>query len=63
MTKIINTGTSKINDKRRVEDVFVREQLDNVFKVKRGYVVKMPECGSPVTICVSGGIDSISLLF
>ena len=63
MTKIINTGTSGLNDKRRVEDVFVREQIDNIFKAKRGYVVKMPDPGSSVTICVSGGIDSISQFF
>jgi len=63
MTKIINTGTSQLNDKRRVEDVFVREQIDNIFKAKRGYIVRMPKPGTPVTICVSGGIDSIPQLF
>ncbi len=63
MTKIINTGTSKLNDKRRVEDVFVRESIDSIFRKKRGYVAKMPKEGSSVTICVSGGIDSICQLF
>lgn len=63
MTKIVNTGTSFFNDKRRVEDVFVREQIDNILKIKRGYVAKMPDPGTAVTICVSGGIDSISQLF
>lgn len=63
MTKIIDTGTSKLNEKRRVEDAFLLEQTDNIFRSKRGYVVKMPEPGAPVAICVSGGIDSISQLF
>jgi 7-cyano-7-deazaguanine synthase in queuosine biosynthesis len=62
-TKIINTGTAWKNKKRRVEDYFLVKNLSDLLKKKRGYIVKMPNPGTPVTICVSGGIDSIPNLF
>lgn len=59
MTKLINTNTQNnilLFDK---EDIPVIKTIDAVFVGKRGYVIKMPEKGSSVVSCMSGGLDSI----
>ena len=42
------------------EDVFLFNSLNAILKAKRNYVVKMPEKGSTVVACMSGGLDSIA---
>jgi len=63
MTKIINNkGKIKIEEKGN-EDLKLVKIADNIFKEKRGYVVKMPRKGSPVVCCMSGGGDAVSTIF
>ncbi|MFA6754147.1 MAG: 7-cyano-7-deazaguanine synthase [Bacilli bacterium] len=62
MIKIINTGTGHLNN-RRVENRGLLKSLNNIFRTQRSYIVKMPKKGMPVTLCLSGGIDSVSQLF
>ncbi len=40
--------------------IFLLDILDSYFQKKRGYIVKMPEPGSSVVACLSGGQDSVA---
>ncbi len=60
-------NTTLFNHKGRIpfkgkinEDAELLASLDKIFKKKRGYIVKMPEKGSAVVACMSGGQDSIA---
>lgn len=58
MTKILNNkGKIKFEDKTN-EDKSLLEILDNFFKNKRGYVIRLPKAGETVVACMSGGLDS-----
>lgn len=45
------------------EDIEMIEMIDGFLKKRRGYIVKMPEKGSSVVACMSGGMDSIANIF
>lgn len=47
-------------DKKANEDIKVLRWVEAIIKSKREYVVKMPEKGSAVLACMSGGLDSIA---
>jgi len=58
--KLLNSGTGdKIKD-RYDEDLEVLQDIDNIFKKKRGFIVKMPKANTPVIVSLSGGLDSVS---
>jgi 7-cyano-7-deazaguanine synthase in queuosine biosynthesis len=57
--KITNTGTGNNIVKNKLEDLKVLGFVDKILKYRRGYVFRMPEKGSSVVACVSGGLDSI----
>ena len=60
MIKILN-NQGKIDIKSKVSENFdLLEMLDNFFKSKRGYIVKMPKEGESVVACLSGGQDSVA---
>lgn len=60
MTKLMNNqGKIKFREKIN-EDLMLLESLDEIFKKKRGYIVKMPKEGSSVVSCFSGGQDSVA---
>lgn len=63
MPKLMNnqSGRFKITDKDN-EDVILLKQLDKIFIGKRDYIVRMPEKGSAVAACMSGGLDSTANL-
>lgn len=42
------------------ENLPLLDLLDNYFRGQRGYVVRMPDQGTPVVACMSGGGDSIT---
>jgi len=60
MQKIINTKTSTQISKRKQEDLTVLDKVDDILKGRRSFLAKIPEEGSPVIACVSGGMDSIA---
>lgn len=60
MVKLLNTkGKLKIEEKVN-EDMNLLNILDNFFKNKRGYIIRMPKPGDNVVACLSGGQDSIA---
>jgi len=44
------------------EDLELINLIETFFIKKRGYVVKMPPPGTPVCVCMSGGMDSVSTI-
>lgn len=56
--RIINSNT--LNKTRISEDFALLDTLDDVFRTKRGYVVKMPPKGTSVLVGISGGLDSMA---
>ncbi|MFH1656531.1 MAG: 7-cyano-7-deazaguanine synthase [Candidatus Nealsonbacteria bacterium] len=60
MIKILdNQGKIKFKNKEN-EDQKLFKIYNNILKKKRGYVVKMPERGENVVVCLSGGQDSVA---
>jgi len=60
MSKILNNqGKIKIEDKAN-EDINLLKNFNDIFKNKRGYVVKIPFKGESVVACLSGGQDSVA---
>lgn len=60
MTKIINNQGNISIEKKENEDLFLLKNFDNLFKTKRGYIIKMPKPGDCVVACLSGGQDSVA---
>lgn len=60
MTNLMNNQGKIQFDKKVNEDSELLKSLDKIFEKKRGYVVKMPEKGSAVVACLSGGQDSVA---
>lgn len=44
------------------EDIKLLKRLDNIFIERRGYAAKMPAANTPVSACMSGGLDSTANL-
>ena len=60
MSKILdNQGKIEFKSKDN-EDASLLKIYDNILKSKRGYVVKMPQKGESVVVCLSGGQDSVA---
>ena len=57
---LTNNKGAIIFEQKINEDVFLFNALNAILKAKRNYVVKMPEKGSVVVACMSGGLDSIA---
>ncbi len=47
---------------KATEDIALIDCIDRFFRMKRGYVVQMPAPGTPVGVCMSGGLDSVSTI-
>jgi 7-cyano-7-deazaguanine synthase in queuosine biosynthesis len=62
MSKIINTKTDKIENKKN-EDFELLDLTDSFLKKKRGHILKMPEEYTSVVACMSGGLDSVANIF
>lgn len=54
--KLVGTGTAK--DYKETESKGTIDTLNKLFEEKRGNIVKLPEVGSEVLACMSGGLDS-----
>ncbi len=57
MTKITQNKTGELEAKRQ-EDPTVLGKVDNILKIRRMRIVKMPEAGTSVVVIHSGGMDS-----
>lgn len=57
---ILNNKGKIILEEKVNEDIGLLTTLDNLLKSRKGYVVKMPEKGSSVVACLSGGQDSVA---
>lgn len=62
MAKVINTDTGNRIENNRLEDLLVLDQVDNIFKERRPFVIRMPKKGAAVVACISGGMDTVSNL-
>ncbi len=61
-TKIINTNTAEKIKENRLEDKLVLNDIENIFRKRRPYVIRMPKEGNTVVAAVSGGLDTITNL-
>lgn len=59
--KIINNSTIDFRKKPN-EDIDLIDAIENLFIKKRRYVVKIPDAGTPVLVCMSGGMDSTAII-
>jgi len=57
MTKIIQTNTKGLEEKRQ-EDPTVLEKIEDILKMRRFNLIKMPRPGEVVVVIHSGGMDS-----
>lgn len=58
---ILNNFLVNLEDKIN-EDIDLINLIGEFFFKKRGYVIKMPTPGTPVCVCMSGGLDSTSTI-
>jgi len=61
--RLINQRGKFQIEKKGNEDLKLIKTINNIFKEKRRYVVKMPDKNSPVVCCMSGGADAVSNIF
>ncbi len=59
LNKIIYTGTGDQISSNKLEELTVKESIDNILKLKRGNIYELPKENEAVVACVSGGLDSI----
>lgn len=60
MVKIINTGTAYKISESENENLPILKSVEDIFLNIRNYIIKMPEPGSPVVACFSGGMDTVA---
>jgi len=56
----MNNRGNIIIKKKSNEDLLLLKTFNNLFKIKRGYIIKMPKPGESVVACLSGGQDSVA---
>jgi len=60
--KMLYTGIIDSKRLQEREDLDLLFALNEIFRHKRGYVIKIPKQGEAVIACMSGGLDSIANL-
>lgn len=59
MINVLNHKDKNCLNEKRNEDLVILDTINNYFLKKRGYIFKLPQRGTPVLACMSGGLDSV----